>query len=538
MLTNWGDLLTNVPSNGGGAAIAPADYAGTLTVANQAARLALVYGTGTGQVQELDQVLQTSDSTLWVLLANDPSVSGNWSRLPGNDASALTTGTLPAARYTSSPTTNYLQKYNGTVLANSTLYEETYAFWSSKGLLFDTAVDPWASPGVVGITRPTGGQLCLQSLASHPITFLLGSTYLANLREGGLAINKGTTASTAFLDVRGTTEQLRLEYSSGVDAKHTVSAAGDYSIRPTGECLALGNAAYSTGSRSIAIGASASVASGCTQALAIGYGATVATGGLNSLAIGDLANCSSSQGLALGYSTTASGGAGAVAIGNSTTASTSSSVAIGRGTNATGSDAIAIGYSSLASGAYAIAVGPDPTASGDYSIALGYLAAATTTNTIAIGTAAAAAITNTMVIGSDLRPINTIWAGKGEPNATPTGWGIRGTSGLGTNIAGGDIYLDAGAGTGTGATGLGHLRATTVLTTGTTLQSTWNNKLSWNSVGIGLNGATPVAQSTGWSVANPVTNKTLDVSTATLGELREIVGTLLSYILTRGDIAA
>ena len=195
MLTNWGDLLTNVPSSG--TSIAPATVANTLTVANQAARLALTYGTGTGQVQELDQVLQTSDSTLWVLLASDPSVSGNWSRLPGNDASALTTGTLPAARYTSSPTTNYVQKYTGTVLVNSGITDDAgTGYVALNGRALDLSNGANTGSGMYGI-GVMAGTLKLQTITA--IASFCGATSYAYLTAGGLAINKGTTAASAWL---------------------------------------------------------------------------------------------------------------------------------------------------------------------------------------------------------------------------------------------------------------------------------------------------------------------------------------------------
>lgn len=54
-----------------------------------------------------------------------------------------------------------------------------------------------------------------------------------------------------------------------------------------------------------------------------------------------------------------------------------------------------------------------------------------------------------------------------------------------------------------------------------------------------FHGATPVAQSTGWSIANPSSRKSLDVASATLAELREFVGTLAQAIgLDKGLIGA
>lgn len=55
---------------------------------------------------------------------------------------------------------------------------------------------------------------------------------------------------------------------------------------------------------------------------------------------------------------------------------------------------------------------------------------------------------------------------------------------------------------------------------------------------IGMNGKSAVAQSTGWSVANLTALKSFDVNTATLEETRQVLGTLLAYLLERGDLGA
>lgn len=259
MLTNWGDLLTNVPASG--TAIAPATVANTITVANQAARLALVYGTGTGQVQELDQVLQTSDSTLWVLLASDPSVSGNWSRLPGNDASALTTGTLPAARYTSSPTTNNLLKYNGTVMVDSILSDDGTNMTLASGRLNFTSGGGYSSAGNWISSYGNGVSIG----ASDYVTFYIGANtgaYIgfvgcflyasnvakANLQSTGLAVNKGATAASKMLEVvDSAAAQLRLTHTAATDyADFTVDTDGHLTIDPTGNIVLAGanRAAY------------------------------------------------------------------------------------------------------------------------------------------------------------------------------------------------------------------------------------------------------------------------------------------------------
>lgn len=129
-------------------------------------------------------------------------------------------------------------------------------------------------------------------------------------------------------------------------------------------------------------------------------------------------------------------------------------------------------------------------------MATGYGATATATaiGSVATGRSAQVTLPNTSVQGSDSFPINTFFCGKGESNPSPTMWSARGTSGFGTDVKGGDISIDAGAGTGTGDSGIGHLRATNVAAAGTTLQSSWKNLIVWNRTGVGFYDAAPVAR--------------------------------------------
>lgn len=247
MLTNWGDLLTNVPSNGGGAAIAPADYAGTLTVANQAARLALVYGTGTGQVQELDQVFQTSDSTLWVLLASDPSVSGNWGALNQFAASQITSGTLDSARLPTVPTTKGgtgLTALGTALQVLRTNAGATAAEWATI-----TAGLSWTSPTTNVLGRYSGGAIVDAAISDDgtnvsitraPRVTLSGTTYLG-LTSAGLAINKGTTAASKMLEVvDSAAAQLRLTHTAGTYyADFLARHDGTLEIRPSGGITAV-----------------------------------------------------------------------------------------------------------------------------------------------------------------------------------------------------------------------------------------------------------------------------------------------------------
>lgn len=79
-------------------------------------------------------------------------------------------------------------------------------------------------------------------------------------------------------------------------------------------------------------------------------------------------------------------------------------------------------------------------------------------------------------------------------NASPTNSYLRGVGGVGTDIAGADLFLDAGAGTGAAAGGALHLRSSQSGVSGTTLQS-WSTVLQIDPDDkIGVFGATPVVQ--------------------------------------------
>lgn len=95
----------------------------------------------------------------------------------------------------------------------------------------------------------------------------------------------------------------------------------------------------------------------------------------------------------------------------------------------------------------------------------------------------------------------------------------------GTNTVGGDLLLDVGPSTGSGASAVGRLRAWAAEASGSTLQSTAIDVLTWNSVGLSLFGNTPVAQ--GAPIADPT-----DATSTTAA-----VVALLTYLRSRGDIA-
>ena len=130
----------------------------------------------------------------------------------------------------------------------------------------------------------------------------------------------------------------------------------------------------------------------------------------------------------------------------------------------------AIGYSAYAGGS-AVALGWDSTAATS-GIAIGYLANAAA---------------NQFVSGSGTIPVDNVFFGKGSTHATPTAYTINGTGGSGTNIAGANLVLAGGKGTGTGAGGSVLIQTAAAGLTGSSLNalSTRLAVLADGKVGIG-----------------------------------------------------
>lgn len=55
---------------------------------------------------------------------------------------------------------------------------------------------------------------------------------------------------------------------------------------------------------------------------------------------------------------------------------------------------------------------------------------------------------------------------------------------------------------------------------------------------VGFNAAAPVAQSTGWAVSNVTTDKVMDCNATSLDEIADVLATLITYLISRGDLAA
>lgn len=141
-----------------------------------------------------------------------------------------------------------------------------------------------------------------------------------------------------------------------------------------------------------------------------------------------------------------------VVIGEGTSNSGGGNVLIGSGASIT-FGAISIGAFSSATGVSGTAIGALSSASGFRSIAIGDEASSPGIESIGIGTRVVADKTSSFVVGSFVSPIIAFYSGHGTTSQSPITWGIYGTEGDGTDIAGGDIIVAGGKGTGAGLGG-------------------------------------------------------------------------------------
>lgn len=181
-----------------------------------------------------------------------------------------------------------------------------------------------------------------------------------------------------------------------------------------------------------------------------------------------------------GSSNTALGG---LALFNNTTSSFNTAVGSAALYTATGGSNTAIGVSagySVSTGSHNIAIGTnaDHAANVDYQIAIGRVATTTAAHQLVIGGS------------STYGYINDAYLGSGVTDTAPVSIVINASGGNGTNVAGANLTLAAGKGTGNAVGGSIFFQTSTVGSSGTTLQSL-ATQMTINSVGrVGL-GDTP-----------------------------------------------
>jgi hypothetical protein len=309
-------------------------------------------------------------------------------------------------------------------------------------------------------------------------------------------------------------------------ASGSQSTAVGWITQATGtSTIAIGADARATANLNMAIGYSARAISG-TTCTAIGYSAAAA-GGTGSTAIGYAASSPVASGTAIGGSASA-GGSGSVAIGYQAViaAGQTSAVAIGREATITAGSGenIAIGGSSTANDWRATAVGFGARATVVSSTAIGRRALASASHAIAIGRGAWSNAAGMIAIGFNGGNVPTdVYFESGHthkyvdedaatvtrvPSSTPIvihGFDAYDATGSPTNnVAGGDLQLAAGRGTGTAVGGAVKLQ---VAPAGGSSNNTKNTLVTVVEAGcsstastLGFFGAAPTTKPTGVAV--------------------------------------
>jgi len=185
------------------------------------------------------------------------------------------------------------------------------------------------------------------------------------------------------------------------------------------------------------------------------FGASAAVTGANSVAVGNGASAPLET----------------VTIGanNTVNALSTRSVIIGSGNFTTTTGCVAIGYS-VQVGNRATSLGYNTTATGDYSIAIGDGSSTGQEGSITIGRAAVSTAVSQMVIGGT-GEINDSYIGNGVTNAAPANTAINATGGSGTDVAGANMTVAGGKGTGSGAGGAISFKTADPGSTGSTLNA-------------------------------------------------------------------
>ena len=373
----------------------------------------------------------------------------------------------------------------------------------------------------------------------------------ANSQRFGHASVASATGSTAVGRSASATNIATTSLGGWADASGYVSTALGYSAEASAHAgLAIGYDAQAgdggTDAGAIAIGLqSKALQESC---LALGYYANSSV--LRGISLGTSANSSAVQAMALGFKTVASAES-AIALGAYANASTWASVAIGRTATVTGTYAVAVGSTTTSSSYGSVALGYQSEATGYGSVALGNLAksqgaysfaaleaTAAHAYSMALGKGALTTSTYQAVLGGPVGVIQDLYVGSGVTHTGPSDVNIRATGASGTDAAPAQMRIAGGISTGSASGGSVRIATSPAGASGSTPNALVDHLVIDGEGRIGFHGATPVAQSTGWSVSNPSSNTSLDVTNATDSELRQFVGTMASALKDLGLLGA
>ncbi len=387
----------------------------------------------------------------------------------------------------------------GNVLTNVALYATASGADANYAAIFD------AGNVGIGTTTPTakltvGDATVNSSSNQYQFGYGFAKTDTSLRRAGTLAQSNESSAPFSFyLSARGAaanTDRMALLQTGteGVDNSGNLSLQGGGGEVWVGSLADLGSYALQVTGNTIVDSGTLTVPGAGTNSER--FGASTLSAGNNSVAFGNSASSAGADSTALGKSASAASQYN-LAIGTSASATDTNSVAIGalstasgggfafgRGASATAANAMTFGTNASNSGINSITIGGTNTVSTNNTILLGVGASGVATS-IAIGTGAVATAANQFVVGTSSGSgmyISNVFFGNGVTAATPQAYTINGSGGSGTDIAGGNISIAGGKGTGNAAGGYLSFLTSDAGSTGTTLQ-TLTEKMRLNVAG-------------------------------------------------------
>lgn len=372
----------------------------------------LLVGTGAGAVGI--KAVGTNDH---VLTADSGAAGGvKWAAATAADGLSSASGTAPLTlTLAAKGLTGSVAEFTGDAGAGGTA-GVVPAPAAGDALKFLRGDKTWAAGGG-GVTNSAGANVITKSDGTNVVATALSETSAGVLAtSAGTALSVTATAPAATTGASQVGKSISMTASPAVASTDTASAAAGGGFAYTGGAAARNTSGNADGGSFVFTG-----------------GAGIGTGKRGTF-----------QAPGAGSNSTA---IGVVAI-----ASNASAIAIGYNASCSSNGEMAIGANAVATGG--TAVGPSASASGTSSVALGHGADTASKYGVAIGRDATLTAHEQLVIGGGVNSYDTIsnvFIGSGVTNASASSKPvtIQSTGGSGTNIAGANLSVGPGLGTGT-----------------------------------------------------------------------------------------
>jgi hypothetical protein len=316
-----------------------------------------------------------------------------------------------------------------------------------------------------------GVDATIGTIDNRPLSILTNNTPAMTISQSG-NVGFGTVAPETKLEVVGGFSSVGTGLNSqvmgiGASAQGVSSVViGNYASDVSGATIQANSVVIGTNARTMP--------SGNTGGLNVVIGANALAPGHRNVIVGANAgwntNSSSFGNVIIGDNATTTSGWRNVVIGRDATSVDQLGVTIGNAAEGGGCRQIVIGNGATAATGSCprnIVVGDSARASSDSSIVMGANALSPHGSTVVLGRNAASTHWYQFIAGSESYPIKNMYLGKGVSSPAADAIALNGTSGLGTDIPGGDVSLVGGRGTGSASGGSIYLRTAAPGATGT-----------------------------------------------------------------------